>query len=119
MFHRSLLFMLLLAFFDAQVFAEDSIDFLHKVQPILAEHCFQCHGPDEAVREADLRLDVREVATAQLPSEFIAIVPGAADESELIQRITTADSDLLMPPAHFEKPLSPAQIATLRNWIDQ
>ena len=111
--------MLLLAFFDAQVFAEDSIDFLHKVQPILAEHCFQCHGPDEAVREADLRLDVREVATAQLPSEFIAIVPGAADESELIQRITTADSDLLMPPAHFEKPLSPAQIATLRNWIDQ
>lgn len=49
------------------------------VRPILAEHCFACHGPDSAARKADLRLDRREVAV-----ESGAIEPGKPDESQLI-----------------------------------
>src|SRR5690606_12842584 len=57
--------------------------------------------------------------TAPLPSGVVAIVPGKPDESELLARITAEDESLRMPPAEFGKPLSAAEIATLRKWIEQ
>src|SRR3954471_14435410 len=38
------------------------VDFNRDVRPILASHCFPCHGPDAAKRKGDppLRLDVRD-----------------------------------------------------------
>jgi hypothetical protein len=36
--------------------------FTSQVRPILARHCFKCHGPDDQARKARLRLDVREQA---------------------------------------------------------
>ena len=65
-----------------------SANFQFVVRPILAKNCFACHGPDEAHREADLRLDVREVAV-----EVGAITPGSPDESELVRRISSDDLD--------------------------
>ena len=41
---------------------QEKIDFGRDVQPILANHCYACHGPDEKVREAGLRLDLRQSA---------------------------------------------------------
>jgi hypothetical protein len=92
-------------------------DFNREVRPILSAHCFKCHGPDEKVREAGLRLDRREAATAKLESEAIAIVPGQPEKSELIRRVFSADEGELMPPPAANKALSPEQRETLRRWI--
>ena len=51
------------------------ITFNHHIRPILSEHCFACHGPDGANREAGLRLDLADSATALLDSGLHAIVP--------------------------------------------
>ncbi len=89
------------------------VRFNEDVRPILAEHCLHCHGPDEAERQGDLRLDLESAAKA------VAIVPGAPDQSLLIERLITDDADLRMPPAETGKPLSPAQVETLRQWISE
>ena len=36
-----------------------AVNFQRDVRPILAAHCFKCHGPDDKARKAKLRLDVR------------------------------------------------------------
>ncbi|MGC4005911.1 MAG: hypothetical protein QM811_23440 [Pirellulales bacterium] len=36
--------------------------FNEHIRPILSNRCFACHGPDEAKREGELRLDDRQAA---------------------------------------------------------
>ncbi|MCH2100327.1 MAG: DUF1553 domain-containing protein [Planctomycetes bacterium] len=95
-----------------------SIDFQRDVRPILSDKCFACHGPDAAARKADLRLDTREGALADLGG-YVAVVPGGAEESELIYRITSEDRRELMPPPESGHSLTDEERATLRAWVDQ
>jgi hypothetical protein len=97
--------------------ADSTPDFSREVRPILAKHCFTCHGPDPEARESDLRLDYSEPATADLGG-YAAIVPGDAGKSELIARISSEDAEIRMPPAESHPPLTADQIETLRRWID-
>jgi hypothetical protein len=99
--------------------SDEPISFNRDVRPILSNHCYQCHGPDEKHREGGLRLDGRDAAMAKLESGETALVPGDAAASHLIARITSADAGLVMPPPEIGKPLSPAQIETLTKWIAQ
>ena len=92
--------------------AETSLRFNRDIRPILTEHCFACHGPDSASREADLRLDRRDAAI-----DAGAIAPGKPDESEMIARIFAADPDDIMPPPRAHKPLNDSQKKLLRDWI--
>ena len=95
---------------------KSAIDFARDVLPILSNHCWSCHGPDEASRQAGLRLDVR--AQALKPIEGVApIVPGQPQASELMRRIRADDDDTLMPPPETLKPLSAAQKNILQRWI--
>ncbi len=96
--------------------AERPVDFDREVRPILSEHCYACHGPDQKARKADLRLDRKEDAF-RIRDGYAAIVPGKVDESELIQRITADNPDEMMPPPKFPKRLDAKQIALLRRWV--
>src|SRR6059058_3222813 len=97
----------------------EKVRFNQHVRPILSGNCFYCHGPDPKHREADLRLDNREGATADLGG-YAAIVPGKPDQSTLIKRVTSKDPDEHMPPPASKKPhLTDEQIAVLRRWIEQ
>jgi hypothetical protein len=93
------------------VWAQTAVDFNRDVRPILSNNCFQCHGPDEKSRKAQLRLDTPEGAAT-------AIVPGRPDASELIIRVTASPDDAsLMPPAKTGKTLGERDIAILQQWI--
>jgi hypothetical protein len=96
----------------------DGIDFSHDVRPILARHCFKCHGPDDKARKAKLRLDVREEALREGKSGQCIIVPGQPDESELIRRIGAAAEHEVMPPPGAKNPLSQRDKQVLRRWIE-
>jgi hypothetical protein len=98
-------------------FAGDGPRYSRDVRPILSGKCFQCHGPDPAQRQADLRLDTREGATAKL-GDHAAIAPGDVSKSELIRRITSDDPSERMPPGDSEKTLSAAEIETLKKWVE-
>lgn len=97
--------------------AAEAVSYNRDVRPILSEKCFACHGPDERARKAGLRLD--QEATAFLPAKSgaLALIPGDLAKSELVTRITTQDADDLMPPAEFHKPLTPAEVDTLKRWV--
>lgn len=93
----------------------DPVDFNRDVRPILSGRCFQCHGPDEAERQGELRLDQHEGAGAA----YSAITPGSAADSELWRRINATD-DQQMPPADSDVPsLTAAEKDVLRRWIEQ
>src|ERR1700677_2863407 len=95
------------------------VDFNAQIRPILSENCFRCHGPDEGERKAKLRLDVRDGALKKLRGGGFAIVPGKADESELIARIVADDPHERMPPPRINKKVTPAQVELLKQWINQ
>lgn len=95
------------------------VDFNREIRPVLSEHCYACHGPDDGKRKAGLRLDEQESALAPLKSGHRAIVPGHPESSSLVQRLTTRDADDLMPPPAHGKPLQPAQIELLTRWVKE
>src|SRR5262245_16372188 len=91
--------------------AAEKLLYNRDIRPFLAETCFACHGPDSAAREADLRLDLRDVAI-----EHDAIVPGKPGQSSLVSRIFADDADAVMPPPKTKKKLTAAQKEKLKQW---
>ena len=91
-----------------------AVDFGRDVLPVLSDYCFQCHGPDAKTRKAKLRFDDKNS-----PFERGVIVPGKPKESALVERITSADPDVVMPPPSLKRKLSPQQIDALTRWVDQ
>ena len=95
----------------------DSLDFNRDIRPILADHCFPCHGNDEQERQADLRLDTPSGASADLGG-YQALVPGDLKASELWLRVI-AEDDSVMPPREYDKELSASDRAKLKQWIEE
>jgi mono/diheme cytochrome c family protein len=114
---RSLRFALGLLLLVARSAPGAAVDFNRHIRPLLSRNCFACHGPDDETRQAGLRLDLRDAATAKLDSGERAIVPGDPDASELVRRISSTDPDLRMPPPKSGHELTPAEIDLVKRWI--
>ena len=93
------------------------VDFSLDIRPIFAKHCFACHGPDHAAREAGLRLDTQDGAS-KVDSKKAAIVPGDSSASELFRRISTRNDDQRMPPIDAGDAVSLRELELIRRWID-
>ncbi|MBL8870279.1 MAG: hypothetical protein JNK90_10830, partial [Planctomycetaceae bacterium] len=93
---------------------EGPLNFVRDIQPILANHCWSCHGPDEKTRAADLRLDLMQVAI-----DAKAIVPTKPEESSVIARIHSTNEEEVMPPPATKKPLTDPQKKMLERWIKE
>ncbi|MCP4951422.1 MAG: DUF1553 domain-containing protein [Proteobacteria bacterium] len=91
------------------------IDFARDIQPIFAQNCTICHGPDK--QKAGLNLTDEQSIRAKLKSGRNTVVSGDPDGSELIRRISSDDTDDLMPPPDHGKRLAPDQTALIRRWI--
>ena len=117
---RFLLIMCAMSVFVSQgtyaVLAAERIDFNRDIRPILSEACFQCHGPDQNQRKANLRLDTAAGLRGEGEAAKV-IVPGKPDDSELILRVLATDPAEQMPPADSGKTLTEAQKELLRRWI--
>ncbi|PYT16098.1 MAG: hypothetical protein DMG59_11525 [Acidobacteria bacterium] len=90
-----------------------AVDFATQVHPILASRCAPCHSG--AKPAAGLSLTSRTLALSG-GVDGPAIIPGKSDDSLLIQKVSGKKGSIM--PASGA-PLTAAQIATLRAWIDE
>jgi cytochrome c553 len=89
---------------------EEAEFFEKNVRPVLAEHCFSCHGPNK--QRAGVRLDSRQAMLLGGDTGPI-LVPGHPEKSTLVQVIEQKDL-VKMPP---KGKLSPEAIAALTAWV--
>jgi cytochrome c553 len=88
-------------------------DFFEKsVRPVLATHCFECHGAKK--QRGGLRLDSRAAILAG-GDTGPAVVPGSPDKSLLIKAVHYKDEPKMPPKGQ----LAPAQVAALSAWVQQ
>lgn len=95
---------------------DDAVRFNRDVRPILANACFQCHGPDPGGRKGKLRFD-REEGFFGARDGGPTVVKGSPEKSPFYQRITSKDPEEVMPPPKSHKVLKPAEKELLRKWI--
>src|SRR5262249_6207012 len=69
------------------VVAAEPVDYLRAVKPILAQHCWSCHGPTR--QKSGLRLDTA-AAAVRGGNSGPAVVAGNSRSSRLIQAVTGA-----------------------------
>ena len=100
--------------------AAPPVDFSRDVRPILSDHCFACHGPDESSRQMGLRFDIEDGPKKPRGDRPPVIVPGDPAASLILQRVAPSDPAMRMPPLYSDrKPLTEKEVATLRAWIEQ
>ncbi len=95
--------------------AAPAVDYSRDIQPLFAEHCLACHGPDAS--KGGLVLSTLAGATKELKSGAKAVVPGDPGHSALLARVTSDDAEERMPPKE-KKPLKPHEIELLKAWIE-
>lgn len=85
------------------------VDFAHDVLPILKSRCAECHT--DGTYKGSFSLDTREMLLESGAVEF-----GDAAASDLIDRVTSDETDYKMPPKGER--LSAEEVAILRHWIE-
>ncbi|MEO6336128.1 MAG: PSD1 and planctomycete cytochrome C domain-containing protein [Verrucomicrobiota bacterium] len=106
---------LFLAALTVPAVAEERVNYLKEIKPLLSGACYQCHS--ETQQKGGLRLDTG--ANARKGGEKGAvIVPGKSDESLLIKAVMGVAKDMARMP-YKKSPLDDEKIALLKKWIDE
>jgi ankyrin repeat protein len=92
--------------------AATPVDYARDIQPLLQEHCYECHGPEK--QKNGYRLDRRSTAFSGLVRHNI--IPGNSKTSRVYTRVLNAQTGLRMPPNHE---LDDDEIDLIRRWIDE
>ncbi|HZJ69524.1 MAG TPA: c-type cytochrome domain-containing protein, partial [Planctomycetota bacterium] len=94
--------------------SHDDLQFFEQeVRPILADNCFECHGPTLAKVKGGLRMTGR-AAFLQGGDGGPALVPGSLKSSRMLRAVRYSDAELRMPPKHR---LTEAQVKSLERWV--
>ncbi len=90
------------------------VDYLRDVKPILAQHCYRCHGASQ--QKGGMRADtvafLREGGDAGT-----ALKAGDSAASIMVQAILGTHDDISRMP-YKKPPLAEADVAKIRAWID-
>lgn len=118
--YKNCCYLTLLLFFPfpASTLGADKLEFNKDIRPILSNKCFSCHGPDNNLRKADLRLDQPDQLYKDLGGYKI-LAAGHPEKSELFARITSKTAAGRMPPKRSNKTLTEQEVALLRRWIEE
>jgi len=89
--------------------------YLDVVQPLLEQRCGTCHNDDKrnggfSMASYDFTLVGGDTGRA--------VVPGNVDASELLYRVSLPPDDEAFMPAEGKTPLTPAQVAIMRWWVE-
>jgi hypothetical protein len=93
--------------------AQSPMTFAKDIQPVLERSCWTCHSAD--LQRSKLDLSSREAALKG-GEHGAAIVPGNAEQSKLYRMVAGLDEPAMPTDG---QPLTPAQIAAIKTWIDQ
>jgi len=85
--------------------------FENKVRPVLAEHCYNCHGPKKQMG-GGLRLDTRD-GVLKGGDGGPAVVPGDPGKSPMIRAVEWG-GEVKMPP---KTKMPPEAVAILTTWV--
>lgn len=88
------------------------MDWATQVEPLLKQHCTECHNPTRAKSG----LDLSSLQTILRGGDRgAAVIPGHPDQSNLY-KFLSSEADPHMPPGN-RKPLAEAEAALVRDWI--
>lgn len=87
--------------------------FENEVRPLLAEHCYQCHGEEK--QKGGLRMDSL-THILKGGDSGASIVLGDPEQSLVVEAVRRSDPDFAMPP---KEELSAKQVEVLERWIAQ
>jgi mono/diheme cytochrome c family protein len=97
--------------------AQETLNYESHIQPIFAEHCFACHGPDK--QSSSFRLDRKSSAFQGGDYGEPAIVPGDSNQSPLWHYVRDADhANAMPPPGEDRRRLNEDELTTIQRWID-
>ncbi|MEL7497224.1 MAG: c-type cytochrome domain-containing protein [Planctomycetota bacterium] len=91
--------------------AQEKVDFVKQVQPILEKHCFECHGADEDENNG-FSISIKSEAGDYFVEE-------SAEDSEIYLLMTSDDEDEVMPPTDYEHQLSDEDKELVKRWLDE
>jgi WD40 repeat protein len=91
------------------------VSFTKHIAPIFVAKCLACHNAEKA--KGGYRLHNFDALMKPGSSKDASVVAGKPSESALFKLITAKDEDDRMPQK--DEPLSSAQIALIKQWIEQ